>query len=1062
MSASSRLLLLSLVLATPRAEADPGTSTTAGAKAPGPVQAVEVPAPSARPSEVRVLRDDGGFKLQVDGRDFFVRGMNWSYLPVGENYSYDFWGKPDAFIEAALARELPLLTAMGVNAIRQYVGIPARWIAYIHRRYGIYTVLNHPVGRYGHSIDGEWVSSVDYSDPRTREVLTAEVVALVDAYRDTPGLLLWLLGNENNYGLFWASAEIEDLPLDRRDEARATHLYSLFGEIIRAVKARDAHHPVAIANGDLQFAELIARHCEGLDILGSNVYRGRSARDIFERTRDELGLPFMYTEFGADAFDAAREREDPLTQAEYLRAQWQEVYEHSHGKGRAGNAIGGFVFQWSDEWWKYLQEFNLAVHDTHASWANGGYPEDLLPGEDNMNEEWFGICAKTPSGEDGLYEVRPRAAYYLLQAGFRLDPYAPTTDLAEIRRHWEALKPADFAPASLLADAQDRLARLERLRLSTLRLELFSFASGGARLSDEERARTRIQHQESLYAGVTVAPGAGFEASASVNVLGGVASNPIDEIYFENRGRPVQVRGADGKVVTVQDANRVKLYQASLSWKTRAFEVEGFHRVGHGHWAYEGDTFGLFPEAHYQPAIDTFNADAPTGLIFSGKKALEGLKLAIGPELWWGANPALLAKYHRRWGDFGLALVHHEDLAQRDGGLTSSALPQPTIRRSSVLVDWRSGGLQLSLAGLLSGTNRVGRAFTAARESQGPGYLASGYDVLDDQVRLPDALGGKVKLTYSAGRTNFYLQAGYKGLVADAGADQAITFTGWSVREAPQGNHYHLASGATFGAGWLQIAPNVLFQRPLEGPLPVIADLFDPATGRYYPGVRARNQLQDPFWVRSNREQLAFELLLALDPTPATWMWSWDNVMREDARLAAFLDLVYRVLPTSQDAAIGVNAEGAVFAFTRAPPARNLWEVRARTVSRLADDVRLVLTGHGGLAQANGDSARAIRRAGVETRLIWGHLNWESFLRVNDWGPYDYHRDFDLTFPLQVMTDLSWALAAPAWFVPGYTRLGARGKLRFLDENSPRSTATSSADPLGREWEVLTYVQVAL
>jgi hypothetical protein len=37
----------------------------------------------------------------------------------------------------------------GVNSIRQYVGVPAKWITYIYQNYGIYTMLNHSFGRYG-------------------------------------------------------------------------------------------------------------------------------------------------------------------------------------------------------------------------------------------------------------------------------------------------------------------------------------------------------------------------------------------------------------------------------------------------------------------------------------------------------------------------------------------------------------------------------------------------------------------------------------------------------------------------------------------------------------------------------------------------------------------------------------------------------------------------------------------------------------------------------------------------------------------------------------------------
>ena len=51
---------------------------------------------------------------------------------------------------------MPLLQDMGVNAIRQYVGIPPRWVQYIYEQYGIFTVLNHTVARYGFTLDGVW------------------------------------------------------------------------------------------------------------------------------------------------------------------------------------------------------------------------------------------------------------------------------------------------------------------------------------------------------------------------------------------------------------------------------------------------------------------------------------------------------------------------------------------------------------------------------------------------------------------------------------------------------------------------------------------------------------------------------------------------------------------------------------------------------------------------------------------------------------------------------------------------------------------------------------------
>jgi hypothetical protein len=470
-----------------------------------------------------------------------VFGMNWGYMPIGQNYTYNFWSKPDEIIIEALESEMRLLKEMGVNVIRQYLGIPPRWIEYIYEKYGIYTVLNHSVGRYGMTIDGTWVSPVDYSDERFRSLVKEQMVALVQQYKDTPGFLMWLLGNENNYGLYWKSNEIEDLPEADQGDARAVFLYSLFGEITDLIHAADKNHPVAIANGDVGFIEVIKEECPNIDVFGSNVYRGASSRDIFERVEKELGLPFMYTEFGADAFDAKRGIEDTVAQAQYLQAQWQEIYEQSYGKGRVQNAIGGMIFQWSDGWWKYKQDVNLDKHDTTASWGNAAYPSDYVEGENNMNEEWFGIVSKGRPNADGIYNVYPRAAYYVLRDAFTLDPYAPDTDIEKIRRHFGRVGPR------MSANTQSKLAQLERFR-PILRMDFDTYSTGGRQLTDPNRERTRFDHTESFYFGFEVKPTTGVRADIVVNGLGNVATNPINEIFYENRGLPLVVRDPDGEV----------------------------------------------------------------------------------------------------------------------------------------------------------------------------------------------------------------------------------------------------------------------------------------------------------------------------------------------------------------------------------------------------------------------------------------------------------------------------------------------------------------------------------
>ncbi|WNH08669.1 hypothetical protein [Thalassobellus suaedae] len=174
----------------------------------------------AQVNQVSVVSNSEGMKLVVNGEDFMINGMNWDYIPIGTNtVNADFWNKSDDVIKAALDTEMSLLKNMNVNVIRQYTGVPAKWIQYIYENYGIYTMLNHSFGRYGLTLDGVWTPVTKYSEARTQEFLMAEVENLVNGYKNTPGLLLYLLGNENNYGLFWAGAETEDFP-DSEEEKK--------------------------------------------------------------------------------------------------------------------------------------------------------------------------------------------------------------------------------------------------------------------------------------------------------------------------------------------------------------------------------------------------------------------------------------------------------------------------------------------------------------------------------------------------------------------------------------------------------------------------------------------------------------------------------------------------------------------------------------------------------------------------------------------------------------------------------------------------------------------------
>jgi hypothetical protein len=201
------------------------------------------------------------------------------------------------------------------------------------------------------------------------------------------------------------------------------------------------------------------------------------------------------------------------------------------------------------------------------------------------------------------------------------------------------------------------------------------------------------------------------------------------------------------------------------------------------------------------------------------------------------------------------------------------------------------------------------------------------------------------------------------------------------------------------------------------------------------------------------------ELLLVFDPTPASWFFAWDNAQKENAPFAASIDVIYKRLPTIQDASIGVLGSGQAFAFPNSTPANDLFEVWARFVANLGE-VHVTGSAWGGTAQANGNSTRLVTRGGFEARIDYSRLVISGFFKVNDFGPYDYHRDFNLTFRVQSMLDIAWTATAPRWFLPLQTRFGVAGKYRVLDVYSPRYDLAQAL--VGNEWEVKTYVRFSL
>jgi hypothetical protein len=264
------------------------------------------------------------------------------------------------------AGDAALMRAAGINAVRTYETITESKVLDALHAAGI-RVLN-TVYAWG----GDAPSVVD---------------ARVNAVKDHPAILMWVLGNEWNYnGLYVGKSHAEAL--------------AMLNEAAGRIRALDDRHPIATVYGELPSAQTIAA-MPSIDVWGINAYRGLSFGDLFDRFAALSDKPMFLGEYGADAYDARQNRENQAAQADATRALTQEILDHGAAPGRDGPCLGGTIFEWADEWWK----------DGGGS-PNTQEPGGIAPGggphpDQTFNEEWWGIVD---------IDRNPRPAYDALKA----------------------------------------------------------------------------------------------------------------------------------------------------------------------------------------------------------------------------------------------------------------------------------------------------------------------------------------------------------------------------------------------------------------------------------------------------------------------------------------------------------------------------------------------------------------------------------------------------------------------------------------------------------------------
>jgi beta-galactosidase len=950
------------------------------------------------PPRVTTVKDVDGWKLQFNYEDLYIKGVVWGHSPKNQNYTYNLWGESDQFIKAVLDHDFGLMAKAGVTANRAFTIIPPKWVTYIYQQHGIMSLINPLMGRYGASIDGVWRPFTDYSDKLTRETLKAESMAIVEQFKDVPGVLMFAFGNESNYGLSWSSFEIENLPKGEQNREKAKYLYSLFGEVISEGKKIAPDHLFSVVNGDIQYLDLIAEYVQNMDVLGVNVYRGIGFTDLWRDVAADFDRPILFMEFGSDAFNAKNFAEDEPAQANFLRGQWQEMYSQSHGNGGVGNSVGGFVFEWRDEWWKYKQTENLDVQDRNASWSNGGYSFDFVEGQNNMNEEWFGITRIGELNSQGFYESEPRMAYDVLSEIWKIDPYASNVTVINQR-----VQDVDMDLYALKGDI--RLLKSAQKEASIFTLEGGSFS--GDFIVNGRDSDISVNGEDGLVFsdGQMVFLDFGFEPSNrikgdfSLNILGNVSQSDFDFRYGD-RGGPIKfvvdpnfprdpAKQSDG---VLNSRDRVEIYDFNAIYEGDDYDVEAFYHVPRYHWGNEGDFFGLLRETTDMEGQDIWNSKAPYGVEYAGKNSTEGLKIVFGPEVYWGANPLVMAKYEFDVGSTQMAFMHSEDIARRDDSASSTEALIRQSRQTTLYGKRSFGGGELELGALIASTEKVGDKYDRM----------DGTNIIVDEIEDRDTLGFKLKYVRNLfGSSRAYIGLNVAGLVADSG--NPLKEQGTELPYSALGNKREIDGGIQINTGHYSFYPRFLVRENLVNANPNI----DPVTTgtTLSQGIGVRNRDDDPFAVLDNREAQSAEFIFTYDPTPETPFYEWNADQIEDAPFAYNIGLTATSYNTATDAELVFNEEFGVNApFGGGLRAEDVYLLRSKLFFNPRVGLNYIVNLRAGKQQSTGETGKAaVDFFGIQGKVIVDRKHiYSAHVKIDDFGAYDFQRQFNITFPLQL------------------------------------------------------------
>jgi tetratricopeptide (TPR) repeat protein len=368
-----------------------------------------------------VQYDNGHWQLLKKGKPFIIKGITYAPTKIGQspdNGTLENWmfedsnnngiidGPYEAWVDAnrnniqdpdeLVVGDFQLMKEMGVNAIRVY-HVPEtpnkELLRDMYNNYGIGVIMSDFLGKYAIGSGATWAEGTDYENEEHKKNMLEQVKKMVMDHKDEPYVLMWMLGNENNYGVACNA------------NTKPAAFYSFVNEVALWIKSVDKNHPVAINNGDTLYLDVFAEHAPDIDIFSANVYRGDYGFGSFwSHVNEAIDRPAFILEYGSPAYAPHKTLEGAeKAQADYHLGNWMDIEDNMAGNARGvGNSLGGVIFEWLDEWWKNYEPYK---HDRKSD-AIGPFPGGYY------FEEWFGIVGQG-NGRHSPFMRQLRETYFL-------------------------------------------------------------------------------------------------------------------------------------------------------------------------------------------------------------------------------------------------------------------------------------------------------------------------------------------------------------------------------------------------------------------------------------------------------------------------------------------------------------------------------------------------------------------------------------------------------------------------------------------------------------------------